>query len=177
MAIEESTISKMRTRPRFKMCSTLSPTEYERHLKQFLAGGKEEFCGNINRETAHITVRTETDSYWKPRLALRAESEGDKTVIRGMFGPSPSVWTFFMFAYGFLGVLFMVAVTVIFVERQINSNDFPWALPAAALTAVLAAVIYFAARYGQYKAKDEMQKLRQFAERSTLPFEDPEELP
>lgn len=170
MKTEESTFDKMRTRPRFKMYSHLEPEEYSEKIKNYLAEHPE-FQGNVNREAATICVKTPEDNYWKPRLTLRAEQEDEKTVIRGIFGPSSAVWTFFMFLYFILGILWMVFFTIFFVERQIKSNDFPWALSASFVVLVLIFLTYFAARFGQRKAKDEMEKLRSFAIESTLQFE------
>ncbi len=171
MKTEETTLDKMRTRPRFKMFSTLDPEQYSVNLKKYLKEHGDEFSGNINREAATILVKTIDDNYWKPRLTLRAETEDEKTVIRGIFGPSSAVWTFFMFLYFLFGVLWMTFFTMYFVEKQIKSNEFPWALSASFFMLVLILLTYLAARFGQSKAKLEMEKLRKFAIESTLIFE------
>ena len=78
-----------------------------------------------------------------------------------------------MFLYFILGILWMVFVTMWFVGRQIKSDDYSWGLPVSIV--VLAAIfgVYFSARFGQKKAKNEMAQLRKFAEESTLKFEEP----
>lgn len=173
MQIKQNVIDQIRSRPRFKKYTDISREKYTLLLKDFLARKSDEFIGNINSETAVITVKTNHDDYWKPCLAMRTETddEDNKTVIRGIFGPSSAVWTFFMFLYFIFGILWMVFITIWFVERQINSSDFPWALPASFVMLILLFVTYFATRFGQYKAKTEMQKLREFAEQSIREFE------
>lgn len=171
MKTEETTLDRIRTRPRFKMYTQLSKEEYAENLKIYLAKHKEEFSGNINKEMATICVETEYDNYWKPRLSLRIETEDGMTVIRGVFGPSSAVWTFFMFLYFFFSISWMTFFTMYYVEKQIKSNEYPWALPASFMMLFCIVLTYAAAKFGQYKGKQEMQKLRQFAEESTLKFE------
>lgn len=171
MKTEETTLDKIRTRPRFKMFTHLSKEEYAENVKKYLAEHKGEFSGNINKEMATICVETEYDNYWKPRLSLRIETEDEQTAIRGVFGPSSAVWTFFMFLYFIFSILWMIFFTMYYVEKQIKSDEFPWALNASFAMLFCIALTYTAARFGQNKAKGEMQKLRKFAEESTLQFE------
>lgn len=173
MQIEQTILDSIRARPRFKMITEISREDYALLLKKFLQEKSDRYSGNINSETAIITVKSEGDTYWKPCLSLRTEhdAEENKTVIRGVFGPTSAVWTFFMFLYFIFSILWMVFITLWFVEKQINSHDFPWALSASFITLFCLAATYFAARFGQYKANTEMQKLREFAEESILKFE------
>ncbi|MDP9960785.1 hypothetical protein [Chryseobacterium lathyri] len=171
MKTEESTIDKIRTRPRFKMFTHLTKEEYEENLKKYLADHQDEFSGNINKEVATIYVKTEYDNYWKPRLSLRIEIEEDETAIRGVFGPSSAVWTFFMFLYFSFSILWMTFFTMYYVENQIKSAEFPWALSASFVMLFCIFLTYAAARFGQYKGREEMLKLRRFAEESTSQFE------
>ena len=165
------TLNNIRNRPRFKLYTHLSPEEYETNLKSYLAKNTDTFSGNINREVATIFVKTEEESYWKPNLALRIEKEENMTVIRGIFGPSSAVWTFFMFLYFLFSIAWMVFFTLYFVEKQIKSNDYPWALSLSFVVLGLIFLTYAAAKFGQVKSKKEMTVLRKFAEESTYPIE------
>ena len=173
MQIEETTIDHVRSRPRFKIFTTISREEYTAYLQLFLQERREEFEGNINNEAAIITVITPEDYYWKPNLALRTEIDPDenKTVIRGIFGPSAAVRTFFMFLNFIFGILWMVAITIWYVERQIKSSDFPWAFTFSLIMLACLALTFTAARFGKWKSKKQMQQLREFAEESIRNFE------
>ena len=172
MQIEETVLDQIRSRPRFKIITEIRREEYTAFLKGFLTEKSHEFSGNINNETAVITVKNNQNEYWKPNLSLRTETdEENKTVIRGVFGPSSAVWTFFMFLYFVFSILWMVFITVWFVEKQIKSNDFPWSLTLSFVMWSAMIVTYVASRIGQKKAGNEMQKLRQFAEESIKNFE------
>ena len=173
MKIEQTVIDSIRSRPRFKIFTDISRENYTEQLKQFLEEKSENYSGNINNEAAIINVKTDNNPYWKPCLALRTEidPEENKTVIRGIFGPTAAVWTFFMFLNLMFGILWMVFITIWFVEKQIKSNDYPWALSASFIILFLLLSTFAAARIGKIRAKKEMQKLREFAEESIRTFE------
>ena len=95
----KETLNHIRNRPRFKMYTDLSPEDCEKNLRAYLDIHKDEFFGNINREVATIFVKTNENNYWKPNLALRIERDDNITAIRGIYGPTSAVWTFFMFLY------------------------------------------------------------------------------
>ena len=143
-------LNTIRTRPRFKLETDLSKEDFELNLKTELQKNTE-IQGNINKEVASIWVKTAHNEFWKPYLSLRAEKEDEKTIIRGTFGPSAAVWTFFMFLYFIGSILWMVFITIWFVERQINSNDFPWALSASFVTLFFLALTYFATKIDNTK--------------------------
>jgi hypothetical protein len=153
------------------MYTDLSPEDCEKNLRTYLDIHKDEFFGNINREVATIFVKTNENNYWKPNLALRIERDDNITAIRGIYGPTSAVWTFFMFLYFLFIVGWMVFFTLYYVEKQINTHNYPWALPCSLLVLVLIGLTYAAARLGQFKAKDEMNALRRFAEEATFPLE------
>ena len=88
------------------------------------------------------------------------ETTENKTEIRGIFGPSAAVWTFFMFLYFGLSISFMVFITICLVTKQINSTDFPWAIYAAFSSLFFLIITYLATKIGQNKAKPEMIQLK-----------------
>lgn len=173
MQIEETVLDSIRSRPRFKIFTEISRENYTVLLQKFLSEHSAEYAGNVNNEAAIISVKSDHDQFWKPCLALRTETdeEENKTVIRGVFGPTSAVWTFFMFLYFILSIVWMVFITLWYVEKQIKSNDFPWAPSASFIMLFLLIATYIAARFGQIKARKEMQKLREFAEESIRSFE------
>ncbi len=173
MKIEQSILDSIRSRPRFKIHTDISKENYAQYLKSYIQENERAYTGNVNTEISVICAKTDQDAYWKPCLTLRAEQDEDerKTLITGIFGPTSAVWTFFMFLYFILAILWMVFFTLWFVERQIKSDDFPWALPVSFVMLALLAATYTAARIGKLRAKKEMQHLRKFAEESIIRFE------
>ncbi len=166
MKIKETTLDHIRSRPRFLIYTDISRETYIAALKIYLKNNQELYSGNTNVEASIISINNGNHAYWKPCLSLRTETDGEKTSIRGVFGPSSSVWTFFMFLYFMLGVLWMVFITLWYVTKQIKSDDFPWALPLSFVCLALLALTYLGAQIGRAKAKTEMKQLRIFAEES-----------
>ena len=159
-------LNPIRTRPRFKIFTDLETQTCAEKLKSQLKIENQIFQGNINKEVANIWVKTQHNEFWKPYLSLRIEKENHQTVIRGVFGPSAAVWTFFMFLYFIFSITFMVFITIWFVTKQIKSTDFPWAIHVAILSIILLLISFFATKIGQIKAKSEMEQLKNFAEKT-----------
>ena len=159
-------LNPIRTRPRFKIFTDLEAETCAKQLKSQLKIENQIFQGNINKEVANIWVKTQHNEFWKPYLSLRIEKEEYQTVIKGIFGPSSAVWTFFMFLYFIFSITFMVFITIWFVTKQIKSTDFPWAIHVAILSIILLLISFFATKIGQIKAKSEMEQLRDFAEKT-----------
>ena len=159
-------LNPIRTRPRFKIFTDLETQTCAEKLKSQLKIENQIFQGNINKEVANIWVKTQHNEFWKPYLSLRIEKEEYQTVIRGIFGPSSAVWTFFMFLYFIFSITFMVFITIWFVTKQIKSTDFPWAIHVAILSIILLLISFFATKIGQIKAKSEMEQLKNFAEKT-----------
>ena len=153
-------------RQRLKIYTDFDTEICAKKIKSLLAIYKENLQGNINNEVANIWIKTEHNEFWKPYLSLRIEKENHQTVIRGVFGPSAAVWTFFMFLYFIFSITFMVFITIWFVTKQIKSTDFPWAIHVAILSIILLLISFFATKIGQIKAKSEMEQLRDFAEKT-----------
>ena len=162
----EEKLNSLRTRPRFKIYTDFDTEICAKKIKSLLAIYKENLQGNINNEVANIWIKTEHNEFWKPYLSLRIEKENHQTVIRGVFGPSAAVWTFFMFLYFIFSITFMVFITIWFVTKQIKSTDFPWAIHVAILSIILLLISFFATKIGQIKAKSEMEQLKNFAEKT-----------
>lgn len=166
------TLNSVRSRPRFKIKTKISPQEFSKNLKLRIKG-YDNFEGSVNQETAIIYIKTKTTPYWKPQLSLRTElnTEENITEITGVFGPSSSVWTFFMFLYFILGIGFMVFFSFYFVSKQINSDSYNWALYASLGVLVLLGLLYLSSIIGKKLAKREMDLLRLFAENTLIPLE------
>ena len=162
----EEKLNSLRTRPRFKIYTDFDTEICAKKIKSLLALYKENLQGNINNEVANIWIKTEHNEFWKPYLSLRIEKENHQIVIRGVFGPSAAVWTFFMFLYFIFSITFMVFITIWIVTKQIKSTDFPWAIHVAILSIILLLISFFATKIGQIKAKSEMEQLRDFAEKT-----------
>jgi len=75
---------------------------------QFTTTNSSDFILKIKEYHIWINIKGTKKAYWSPHLHIEMESKGEnQTHIRGLFGPDPNLWTFFMFLH------FMIAGTFI----------------------------------------------------------------
>ena len=101
-----------------------------------------------------LKIPDEDAHFWSPELELELlEEDENQTTIKGIFGPSSSVWLMFVFFYSLLGFIALIVMLVGFAQLNLGlSAQILWALPAIALLVIL---IYATAKIGQSWAKDQ----------------------
>ena len=94
-------MTSFRIRPRFKIESLYSCDEIKARIENKLATGNHPCYAEVSNHHIFLRVSPEEIHYWSPQLDLSCEAkeEGEGTLIRGLYGPHPHVWTFFMFSY------------------------------------------------------------------------------
>mgnify|MGYP000355193415 FL=1 len=93
-------------RPRFQVALK---TDLE-HLKQVFDQSEEgRFVVKRLDEHIYIKFRKSEITFWSPQLHLELTSfEEGVSKIHGVFGPNPTLWTFFMFLHFGVGTLFII---------------------------------------------------------------------
>ena len=94
-------------RPRFKFNVNSSSTEVMEHIRTLLAETPNHITGKIIGDHVILDITGEDVHYWSPQLNFRVEEDEDtsgKTLVAGLIGPRPSVWTLFMFLYFSIGL-------------------------------------------------------------------------
>lgn len=72
-----------------------------------------------------ISVPKKDEHFWSPQLHLEFFKKNENiTEIRGLFGPKPQVWTFFMFIHFVVGGLFLVFSTMIYIKISLKESYF-----------------------------------------------------
>lgn len=148
-------------RPRFKIelnkksQSVLNAFEIQKqNQKQFI----------VSRIDDHIFIKLPKNKqqFWSPQLHLEInETEDNKSMLYGLFGPSPTVWTLFIFLH------FAVAGLFIAFAIWAYSN---WALKEAynlqiwgmVFMLILWIVLYISGRVSKTSNQQEMQDLHHF---------------
>lgn len=128
-----------RLRPRFKLALPCSATRAAERLRGALADDGYPFRGNGYGHHFVLRVPEAERHFWSPQLSLDLEdAEGGGALMRGLFGPHPSIWTLFVAAYGV--AIFCAVTGLIFGLSQWTLGQSPialWAVPGAALLAGL----------------------------------------
>lgn len=152
-------------RPRFLIRTDLSIGKLEELLKAELKKQNYPCYGSIAYGYAVIKISKKLQHFWSPQLSISMEQEESTTIVRGLYGPKPSVWTMFIFFYSIIGfstlIVAMVGLTRLSLEK---SSEILWLAPVGIL---LLALIYLGSTTGKKIGKDQLQILHQFFENAT----------
>lgn len=157
-------MSSFRIRPRFQLVVKAGAEEVEQLFKDRIQEDKDLCdCFAVFRP-GHIILRIPAGEqhFWSPQLSLSLDEHEDGTLIRGLYGPDPSVWTFFAMAYLTLGIA-SVFVAIIGYSYHMLGKDASllWLLP---VFAVLALGLYVIAQFGQKLGAEHTYRIHHFFE-------------
>lgn len=148
-------------RPRFRFIREDSVNQIKERLLKAIDDSPNYIIGKITDTHVTIGIQGEERHFWSPHLDFRIEADEDdpeQTIIAGLIGPSPNVWTLFMFFYfgiALLGfVLFSYGVSNWMMG---NTTDYLWALP---VTFLIMASAYKAGEYGERLGADQIEELK-----------------
>lgn len=149
-------------RPRIKLISNLDEDEIISRIKNGIKEHNNQFTGWAKEGYALICAPETERHIWTPQLNLQIEKTEAGTEIRGVIGPSASVWTAFAFTFSLLGFIAFVALFWGLSRLSLDySADILWIVPLALL---LIFGVYMLARIGQQLSKDQVKLLKEFIE-------------
>lgn len=155
-------MSSFRIRPRFKHLVKNDQHAVEQKLLAALQTEIPVCESDFRPGYINLRIPLTEIHYWSPQLTLTFESTEEGTIIRGLYGPSPDVWTLFFFGYAAVGVLFTILGMWGFAQYNLGI-DAPmlWALP---VLAAIGAILYLIAQFGQKLGAEQMYRLHHFYE-------------
>ncbi len=155
-------MSSFRVRPRFKHLVTTNSEEVEAVIMSAVRSTNYVYTEGFVQGHADLKIPAEERHYWSPQLHVSTEQTDEGTIIRGLYGPNPTVWGMFFFGYLTVGVLFFFAGFWGLTKLTLgHSAEILWALPALA---VVALVLYLVAQMGQKLGAEQMYRLHYFYE-------------
>lgn len=151
---------KIFLRPRFKI-EVLKDSEYLLlAFKKKLKNSK--FKGKIAHNHIFIDIAKEENRFWSPQLQLEIERiSKNKTHIKGLFGPKPQLWTFFMFIHFLVATAFIGFSIMLYVQNTLK-NNITLPLTMVLLAPIIWFVLYFVGQYAKRKARNQMFQLHKF---------------
>ncbi len=160
----ESHLPAYRIRPRFRVESPLTPVEVISKIKEGLKSPDATCDGHAGVGFATLTILEKDRHYWSPQLTVSVEKleEKEGSLIRGLYGPAPAVWTMFVFFYSFVGfALAAVLITGLsYLSLGLSGSMLWWAL----VLAILLLSIYLVSYFGQRLGHEQMETLHNFLE-------------
>lgn len=148
-------------RPRFKL-------ELNKHneiiLKAFEKAKSEQSDFIVSRIDDHVFIKLPKSKqhFWSPQLHLEINAINEKSsLLHGLFGPNPTVWTLFMFLHFMVAGLFMAFGIWAYTNHRLNS-DYGIQISLMLFMVLIWFSLYFAGRIGKASTKNEMLKLHHF---------------
>lgn len=157
-------MTSIRTRPRFRHRSKFTDIEVKNVVLQNIPVAKEENL-ILQHFEGHFTVHVALAErhFWSPHLNVNVDSTESGTLLRGRYGPAPSIWTIFTFGYTSLGLLFtFLGMYVGSVYLLGKETPLVWVLPFL-FVGILS--LWFAGQLGQKLGVQQTFKIHQFVER------------
>lgn len=155
-------MSSFRFRPRFKHLVAKSINEVETEILASLTTTEEVYTVGFVQGHTHLLIPIQERHFWSPQLHLSTEATANGTIIRGLYGPNPTVWGLFFFGYITLGMAFFFTSLLGLTKWSLGqSANFLWLLPIIAGVAI---ALYFVAQMGQKVGAEQMYRLHHFYE-------------
>ncbi len=160
--IEEKKSSDIHLRPRFYIELDETQDELLSKFKANLKDGDCKYCSKIIDGHIVIDVPQEEDHFWSPQLNIEVEKiDNEKAVVKGLFGPKPQVWTFFMFIHFGVAVAFFGFLILWYVRWTLKeSTTFPMIMTIA--LPVFWVILYVLGQIGKKTGHQQMDELHDF---------------
>ena len=99
--------------------------------------------------------------FWSPQLHLEMSDENNGCIVSGLFGPNPTLWTFFMFLHFGVATIFVILGVWAYSSAALKK---PYGLQIGLMIfmSILWFVLYTFGRYGRKKGKPQMKELYDF---------------
>lgn len=151
-------------RPRFKLELN---QDNETVLKSFEAEKTKQSDFILTRIDDHVFIKfpKEKQHFWSPQLHLEInEVDAKSSLLHGLFGPSPTVWTLFMFLHFMVAGLFIAFGIWAYTNWSLKSS-YAIQVSLMLLMVIIWFVLYFGGRIGKASSKNDMHELNDFMHR------------
>ena len=118
----------------------------------------------VNRIDDHVFIKfpKHKQHFWSPQLHLEInEVNKNSSLLHGLFGPNPTVWTLFMFFHFMVAGLF-IAFGIWAYTNWALKNSYAIQVSLMLLMVLIWFVLYFGGRLGKASCKTEMHALNDF---------------
>lgn len=148
-------------RPRFSFIKEVSTEAFLTRLRKLLDESPDHIRGRIVDSHVTIDIVGDPSHFWSPHLDFRVESiedSPDTTLISGLIGPSPGVWTLFVFLYFIIALVGFVFFSIGVSKWMMNQEyAYFWSLP---ITIILMATAYKAGKLGEQLGVHQIAELK-----------------
>lgn len=159
---EEKKNSPVFLRPRFTIEINQNEKDVLKKLKKQLSNSEDQFKSAIRDSHIFIDICDKDNHFWSPQLHLEILPLGEhSSLIKGLFGPKPQVWTFFMFLHFVVGIGFLCFATMLYVNYSLDKSLMLPLLMTIGFP-ILWLLLYLIGRLGRDLGKKQIERLHDF---------------
>ena len=159
-------MSSFRVRPKFKISSSKTLDELVTSINQHLETTEYPIEGKVFKTHGLLKINEKEQHYWSPQLQISFDDteEASHTIIRGMYGPHPSVWSVFLMGYILSGIGIFFAALVGFARLSLGlSYGVLWVVPVLLVVII---ILWLMAQFGQKVGAEQTFMIHHFFEES-----------
>lgn len=160
----EEEIEITEIRPRFRIETDDEPKALEEKINAATSAEDASCWGKITHGFGTLHIPQHDQHYWSPQLTLHIEERESGSLIRGLYGPKPAVWTMFVFFYCVIGFGTLIVAVIGYSNWTLGkSAALLWWVPVLMLIFLS---LYLVAYFGKKMGHDQMVRLHHFLEKA-----------
>ena len=151
------TIQEILLRPRFVVSSEKNKKQILQDFSEVKNEENQKLNVRVVDEHVFIDISKKESHFWSPQLHLEILEDEKNTKIKGLFGPKPQVWTFFMFLHFIVGTAFVCCAIWAYVNYSLEKK---LVVPIILLIILpmIWVLLYFIGRLGRDFGKKQIKK-------------------
>ncbi len=136
-------------------------------LQLFQEADHSTFIVKISDQHVFIRFNRAETHFWTPQLQIEiVDQEDGNSIIYGLFGPNPTLWTFFMFVHFGVASFFIIFGVWAYSNNALG-KEVGLQIGLMALMVLTWIVLYVFGRIGKRKGRPQMHQLYDFMLRYT----------
>jgi len=160
--IHGNKINKVLLKPRFSMIVDESQESILNKFKKNLDDDNCTYCAKISGNHIFLDVPKDDAHFWSPQMQIEIDkNEKNQTIVKGIIGPKPQVWTFFMFLHFIVALLFVVAFVWFYVNWSLG-KEYQIQKYILIILPIVWVVLYFFGQSGKKLGYNQMVELDDF---------------
>lgn len=157
-------MTSIRSRPRFKKTIPLEEESLKKKVSSKLKDNSQGIKGGVFSNHFHLEIVKKEQHFWSPHLNVTLEKTDEGTILRGKYGPNPTIWAIFTFGYSSLGITFLFAAMAGLVKLSLHQES--QILLALPILLLLITGLYIASQTGQKLGVEQTFRIHHFLEES-----------
>ncbi|PKH49396.1 GTP-binding protein [Tenacibaculum sp. Bg11-29] len=159
--MEDQLYNQIFLKPRFQIDFEMNSEVLMSEIKNYLSD-ETRYKMKVVDTHVIIDIPDKETHFWSPQLSLEIESITEETSkIKGLFGPKPQVWTFFMFLHFVVATAFLIFGVIAYTNWSLQKGSiFP--IVMLVVLPIVWVILYFAGTIGRSTGEKQMKSLKNF---------------